>query len=507
MHGFLLAVVAVAALVAGGDASVGNVDPLMQQNNVVDDNTVLEQLGKTGGVDVIAFTTEYLLHHKLDVNYADVLPVLSKISDIGSGNPSVLGNLGKILELASELKKKIASCAATADRKLADYVDTSDSSAVREKLAVVNAGWTCASSTVADPSVDWAYLEMVRNMLQNNPRGAVEIVLSFLKKYDIISDKSTPIVMMVTEQMLEHNIVTSAGLAIVDNFETFFKSESGRRFYKVIPRMLSASPDEMVEILSKEADYNQAAFFNQLESSDVAKYFVRSIAQMLLSGYNLLRESLDDSLKFAVINGMLVSNNFPPISKRNLLKSVLAIIEKASTFVTAPGESFKLQNHANDMIEEFERLYMRVDHMKKLNQEELENVLVQFLLDNVIVPMKAGWIASRGVSRVGGDCAEAILCLMNEKVASSNRIVRTVTQGVSMFLAYSWSSQMDNVSYVKLYKAVHSGSDAPSAIDGNAVGAAATSCAAKYSAANGDCDVFASHHSHMMSLSYEHTEL
>jgi hypothetical protein len=65
-------------------------------------------------------------------------------------------------------------------------------------------------------------------------------------------------------------------------------------------------------------------------------------------------------------------------------------------------------------MDEFEKVYFKIDHVKKMQVPELENVLRQFMQDNLMEPIKDAYLANRHVTNVDFHCAETTICLFNE---------------------------------------------------------------------------------------------
>ena len=122
--------------------------------------------------------------------------------------------------------------------------------------------------------------------------------------------------------------------------------------------------------------------------------------------------------------GLLISNNFPALNKKYLLRSSIQIFERALTYVTVERvEDWKLLNKAEALRDEFERLYFKMERMEDLKEDELVHVISQFLQDNVMTPAKESYLANKHVTTQSVECAEFALCAMNEHARKGNRIV------------------------------------------------------------------------------------
>ena len=68
-------------------------------------------------------------------------------------------------------------------------------------------------------------------------------------------------------------------------------------------------------MFSKEADFNQEAFFALMDKTDVADGFLKQVAKYVVMANTWVRESMADNMKFAMVNGFLVSNKMPVIDR------------------------------------------------------------------------------------------------------------------------------------------------------------------------------------------------
>ena len=102
--------------------------------------------------------------------------------------------------------------------------------------------------------------------------------------------------------------------------------------------------------------------------------------------------------RMAVVNGMLISNDFPAIERRNLLKSIVAIGVKLSKyFTTYRLEKEDIYGEAKKLKDEFEKLYFKFSDLGRFTEKELENVVGQFLSNTALGPVKDAWLANRQV--------------------------------------------------------------------------------------------------------------
>ena len=92
-----------------------------------------------------------------------------------------------------------------------------------------------------------------------------------------------------------------------------------------------------------------------------------------------------------------------------------------------------------EFIDEFEKVYFSIDHVKKMKEAELQNVLRQFMGDNLMEPLKDAYLVNRHVTNVDHHCAEIAVCLFNEIYRDRTSINTMVVGGISRALISRYS--------------------------------------------------------------------
>ena len=504
-----------ACLVTFAAASLESVDPAAASKSgaeSVTDQQVVDALLKDGEqiklsnkVDLKSFTTEYLVSKKFTLKFEEASGLLAKLLDPEETRGSdFLLNLGKILDLAENLKKKLDTCG-DGKKKVADYVKHSLAADMKVSLVTAGNALQCkggptksdadAMPTKLFAAVQSTFFDEMKKNLKSNPMMVYKMVLGYLKNFGLIGKETSPMVTLVAEQILAHPEVADYGVSFIESLEMFMKSESGKRFYAIIPQLMEVDSETALEIFAREADYNQEAFFGLLSNSDVASKFLKSVAKLIISGCSMAKEALADNMKFAMANGFLISNKFPALDRRNLMKSSIGIMEKGLKMFTTYRLDFDLYKEVKTFTDAFEKIYFKFDQFKDLTESELENVIGRFLQDNMLVPVQDAWLGSRFVTLQDKRCAEMVTCLFNENVRDSNDIMKSVTKGISMLMAWSWTSMDEELDYSRIYQAIWNG-----------IGA--KSCKEIYVASPKTCDVFSEKKQKVgMNLNYEHNEL
>ena len=84
-------------------------------------------------------------------------------------------------------------------------------------------------------------------------------------------------------------------------------------------------------------------------------------------------------------------------------------------------------------------MYFSIDHVKKMKEAELQNVLRQFMGDNLMEPLKDAYLVNRHVTNVDHHCAEIAVCLFNEIYRDRTSINTMVVGGISRALISRYS--------------------------------------------------------------------
>ncbi|XP_059079631.1 uncharacterized protein LOC131877838 [Tigriopus californicus] len=419
-----------------------------------------------------------------------------------------LTSLTKTLDLAAELKERIASCKFTEEKTVDVFVDKGSISNIRDQLIELNDFWSC-SEEVSVPKMkpnatsklaammQWKHLQDLRDALSSDPKGVAELCISYLKTNNIITSDLEPMAILGVEALVSNPEVIKNSLAFIDNLEMGLRSESGKRLIALVPEIMQADTERALELFSKEADYNQEAFFNLIGNNDLAQQFFRQVARFLIGGYELGKQALNDNMKLAIANGLLISNNFPALNKRHLLQSVVKIVEKIlSYFTVSRVEEWNMYDRALKFKQEFEKLYFRMERFDDLLEDELVSVLSQFLQDNLMMPMKDAWLVNKFVTSQGNPkCLAPVLCIYKERYATNNEINKMIVDGLTHALVYSWAGSTP--------ESIHQATSEHIPEDGD-------SCSAKFDSSTlKDCDIFSQSKSNLrpMDLSFDHNEL
>jgi len=312
------------------------------------------------------------------------------------------------------LKRKLGRCSLTKGKRVEDFVESGLMKDIKKRLNVIHEDFQCPAeplkkkeedkkeskpSSSTDLGVDFSWMDPLKRMLVDNPKAVAKMFMELVKGKKLVSEEFLPVLNLVTNTVADNPEYVQYVLSFAESAEQFFRSEGGQRLFRIMPQLYNADAETAMELLATEADYHQEYFFNLVKNTDVAEGFLRSVAKFFIGGFGTAKAYMEDDMKFAVVNGMLMANKFPPIDKRNWLKSGTKIFEKILRLFTSSKEETNVYQEAKIAADEFEKLYFRFDDVSKLSDKEVENVVVRFLQDNVMDPVKDAWLAHRQVSK------------------------------------------------------------------------------------------------------------
>jgi len=472
----------------------------------------VEELLKKNLKDVNTFTSEYLISNGLKLTVEEAYAVVEKITDPEKSRDGQFHwHLAKVLDLCEKLNAELGSCPATKEKRVSSLVTKGKVKDIKDDLVAFVDEWKCpkgehkkkkfASKFFGENGVQWQYFEDMRNMLRKNPRKAMYKVMEVMRDYNLMGKESSqsPMVAMVVEQLVHNPDVAEYGITAIDWAETFFKSESGKRINGMLPNLVEANSEEAMQMFSKEADFNQEAFFALMDKTDVADGFLKNVAHYVVMANTWVREAMADNMKFAMANGFLVSNKMPVIDRRNIIKSACQIIDRGVNLYSPWSGNYNFWPTIKAFMDEFEKVYFKIDHVKKMKEPELENVLRQFMGDNLMEPLKDAYLVNRHVTNVDHHCDEIAICLFNEIYRDRTSINTMMVGGISRALISSWDAMYDGHDTAKLEEAVRVGQETKKP------------CKSVFITAPEACDVFEVRRKELskgkMNLSYEHNEL
>jgi len=334
-------------------------------------------------------------------------------------------------------------------------------------------------------------------MAGNNPDMLVNAVLMGMSSYNLAAPE--------TIQMLRgysHSFTKIEGLGDVivgfaENVAWLLESEEGEMFFEIVPMLLEEEKrDEGYELLRIETKKQWSKFFAIIKNTDMRRKFLVQMADYLTFTYRLV---VKDQMKMMVANAFLISQGLPTIQPRNLADSLIDLLDRSiHLFTTYKLEFSEYKKTVKAFIKQVESEYVTVEMFDKLEDSEQAELVSQFFDDNV-VSLGQDIFQSHNLvySQFQVDCAESILCEINEHVARTsdpNGIKAKVAHGLTTVFGYVWSTITDDLnSDIYFLKAVKMGSDPD------------VKCSTLYP--NPECKIFDWQNEDIMSLDFEHTEL
>ena len=330
------------------------------------------------------------------------------------------------------------------------------------------------------------------SMAGQNPEVLTNAVIGALGTYKLVS-----------EDTLETMRGYSKGIAGAEGFATgveylgesvagLAESELGSKLFEILPLLASEDTrDQAFEKLKEETERLWGRFFNSINNSDMKEKFLGQCAETMNSGYKYL---FKDQMKMMVANAFLISQGLPPIVPKNIFGSVTDLADKSlKLFTTYKIDLQPLKAPAQEFIKKLETEYIQIDEFDKLNSKEQSELIARFLDDNVVTAAQDLFQAHDFVYVSGNrQCAESVICSVNEHARTSSDIKKQVLKGMSMVLGWLWSFDGQTVDEWKLYEAVQNGADADK------------KCGLLYKTS--DCKVF-DWQKDLMSLNFDHQEL
>ena len=480
--------------------------------NVVNDKKVEELLLKNHIQDDVRIFIEkfHKQNLKLDITLEESIAIAGKIRNRDMLEKRVLlDSLRKLIELADLFKKKMMKCKQANSKTVDSFLQNDLLNDVKKRLLLLHDNFKCENNDSAAPKdgkkknfesasgflkgLNWEMVEGFKKKLMQNPKAIIDDIGRIAADSGFLSKDTIPIITMMATEMMQNPTAIEYGVSFLNQVEAFMSSDSGVRMVGLLPALLTADPQGAVDLFAKEADFNKDALFSLLQNGDMANEFLKSVAKMMITTFQWAKEMLDDNLKFAIMNGVLISNEFPPINKKKLLKSSTAIIEKGIKLFIAADFDMNLYKEVRKITDEFEKSYFKFDDFHKLSEAELVNMLSQFMTNNILEQLKNAWLTNHHVSMKNKECAEIALCKYNELYRESNVMVKTMSRGMSVMMAYSWNSLMPELNYDHLYSAIFEGAEG-------------RKCSEVYANAPKNCDVLTARQQGM-NLKYDHNEL
>jgi len=506
-------------------------DILSKMKDVMGNDLVANMLGSKGTGEDILSKMKDIMGNDLVANMLGSKgtgeDILSKMKDV-MGNDLVANMLGS---MSTGDKKNPPQATADTLSKMKDVIDADlvadfltggkSKGDTRDTMKQQESSEAPNSHVIAD--FDWKLVDTLKKGLRNNPKPLLGLASTFLKGKGILDDDTMPLANTVMDFLSGNEAMREGAFSLVESLESFFKAESGVRMLRVLPKLLNSDVEEAVRLVDREAEYNQDVFFNLLRNDDLAEQMLRKAANLIVSLFGFASRSLQDDLRLAVMNGMLVSYGLPGYSRRDPIGSFSKFAERLLLLTTTTRPVPDVREFVDGIMSEFGKQYFRPEDLAKLTEEEIVTVIARAMHDNFLEPAKDAWLAYRRAGAGTGDpssarggeddagrprCAAAALCIYNL------RHFKQARNGLYRSSASVLSSAVESA-LVTLHEDEEDEdagdfSDALSAAVslGRSEAGSEDTCRELGPADGQDCDVFTEYRRRLaMSVSYTHNEL
>jgi len=403
--------------------------------------------------EAMEFATSYAEEKSLGLSKEVLRHVSSIPAEAGKGKTAHFAQLSSLLDQISQavksaklsveslLKTKYKSLAELKE-KIADDTKKYFKKEV-EKEHRQQANKQPASSKPTKAVSDNQVANAIRGFAQmasTNPDMMVNMLLMGMSNYDLASAE--------TIQMLRGY---SKGLAKMEGFVTFVQytsewlaaaaeSEEGEEFVRIVPLFMQESTREQgLEKLQESAQRHWEKFFSQLHNTDMRHKFLVQAAGTLNSGYQYL---VQDEQKMMFFNMFLMTQGLPAIQARNIIDSVMALVDQSlKIFTTYKVDLKPARDSVKEFVQMIEKEYVPAAKFKKLNSDEQAELIARFLDENVMIVGQDIFIAHDWVHTKGNiQCAENIICSLNEHSVTKGPLQNKVTNGLSLMLGWTWGN-------------------------------------------------------------------
>jgi len=284
------------------------------------------------------------------------------------------------------------------------------------------------------------------------------------------------------------------------SFEDFVKSKSFESIIYLIPKINGAkSMEEILVIMTKEAESNWDTFFNNINNEDYKIQVIDSFSSTIVQGidfFNSIESGSVISQAPLLFNGFLITYKLPRFDSNNPIASITNILNKALQKY-AGMKNLDMTPYIESLTNALKQAYQtqaKGNSFSQLSSAEKQSLMTRMFDLEVISPLQEVWTAfSR--AREERQCSEHLMCLvlMREVKTNSSPARVAVTQGSSLIAAWALSNS-NKEKYMRLYKAIWTGGKGED-------------CSVQFPVTGKLCEVFSWQRKQMMNTQYDHIEL
>jgi len=283
--------------------------------------------------------------------------------------------------------------------------------------------------------------------------------------------------------------------------EEFVKSKSYQRLTTIIPQLMAAKDSEQIlMILTKEAESNWDLFFASITNEDLKENFLDSLASYAVQSYDWFENiPVDGMLSQAplLINGFLMSQKLPSYNSKKPAESIKKIVVKLWKKFGSPVKDLDIADIFDKSIETSTNFLKQLDSEEvdfdKLSTKEKEAFVSRTVDHHIVSPVQSVWTVY-STSQSKPQCSEHLLCLINMREAQQSSTLRqAVVRGGGLVVGWTLG-RGSKEKYWRMYKSVWSG------VRGD-------DCSVHFPVSGKDCDVFSWQTKQIMNTQYDHIEL
>jgi len=259
-------------------------------------------------------------------------------------------------------------------------------------------------------------LKLIPNLLKNGKFK--DQALPFIKNA-LKGTPWAPIVVPMIENMLDSEygqVFTEEAIKFID---IFTKSESGKRLLAAAPKLFASKDlNSVVNILSKEAEWNWNMFFSKIDNEDFKKTMLDTISTFIIDTHESFEKPSPMMTKIIQsVNHFLQTVDLPVFAMDNPVKSLTNLISQAVTKTT--GTVLDADSYADafaDMVQKVLENHQKDRTYEQLALDEKKEFISVILDEEMMQPIQVVWMAFSHVE-TSPECAQHLLCLINHREA------------------------------------------------------------------------------------------
>jgi len=422
-------------------------------------NELEDEEAKEGTDEMLTFAVSYASEKSLDLS-KDLLKKISAIPVAGSEANKALHfvQLSTLMDQLAQSTKSVQKAVSAADFKtLADLKDYLNMPKATEGIKKASKTATREEKPAVPKKSESQAANAIRGfaaMAGNNPEMMVNMILMGMSNYELAAPETINMIRGYSKGLSKMEGFTTFVQYTAELLASTVESEEGEELMQILPLfMQEESREQGIDRLQESAQKHWGKFFGQLHNTDMKHKFLKQCGSALNAGYKYI---LQDESKMMFANVFLMTQGLPTVQPNNVVDSLLALLDKSlKVFTTVKFDMKPVRDSLQDFVKRLEKEYVKTSDFHKLDEDEQAELIARFLDESVILTAQEVFIAHDWVYSKGNyQCAESVICALNEHSLSQNPINSKVTHGLSMVLGWTWASLSDEEDFdVKLFAA------------------------------------------------------